>query len=125
MTDLSNSSPLNRQALRWLEQAKVETSDQQSYLAQLAAWGMERVELQDPPVAPNHPDSHDLSSALEALLGADPQRATEWFLEIPEIEPEEQESSLLSELQQAANPEEAGRRAVESAYNVMVAHSPT
>lgn len=123
MTDLSNSSPLNRQALRWLEQAKVETSDQQSYLAQLAAWGLEQAEIQ--PSAPNHPDSHDLTMAIDALLGADPQRATEWFLENPELEPAEQESNLLSDLQQAANPEEAARRTVESAYSVMVAHSPT
>ena len=123
MTDLSNSSPLNRQALSWLEKAKAETSDQQSYLAQLAAWGLERAEIQ--PSAPNHPDSHDLSSAIEALLGADPDRATAWFLENPELEPDEQEASLLSDLQQAQSPEEAAQRTVESAYSVMVAHSPT
>lgn len=125
MTDLSNSSPINRQALHWLEQAKAETSDQQSYLAQLAAWGLEQSEIRDPPIAPNHPDQHDLTSAIEALLGADPDQATAWFLENPELDPAEQESSLLADLQQAESPQQAAQRAVESAYSVMVAHSPT
>lgn len=121
--DLSNSSPLNRQALHWLQQAKAETSDQQSYLAQLAQWGTERLELPEPQTE-REPDSHDLTMALERAMGAEPERATEWLLSNPNLSLEEQTDLLLPQLQQAETPQQAAAAVLETFFDAMTAASP-
>lgn len=122
--DLSNNSPLNQQARHWLDQAKAESSDQVSYLAQLADWGLERTAVPLPkPNSPRQPDRHDLTSAIEAISGAEPEAATEWFLSNPNTSPEDEEANLLQLLQDSQTPQEAAQAVLETTFDMMSASS--
>jgi hypothetical protein len=125
----TNNWPINQAALKWLREAKASPDPEVSYIAQLAAWGLEKGIVEIPsPVSPSQPERHNLESAVDALLGAGPQQAafaSQWFLSNPNLEPDEQADSLANHLDQATTPAEAATIAVETAYDLMVAGSAT
>ena len=125
----SNQWPVNQAALKWLKEAKASPDPAVSYIAQLASWGLEKgiVEI-PPPVSPSQPERHNLESAVDALLGAGPQKAelaSQWFLSNPNLDADEQAENLAGELERATTPVEAAQIAVETAYDLMVAESAT
>ncbi len=120
----SNNWPLNQAALGWLEQAKAEVQPDQSYLAQLAAWGLESGQAEVPrPQSPSQPLRSDLQQTVEALLGQDPLEATVWFLQNPNLPQEDQRRTVADLLKAATSPQEAAQSVVETAYDRMVAES--
>jgi hypothetical protein len=121
----SNLWPVNQLALKWLQAAKEPAEPDMSYLAQPAWWGLDTglVSIQRP-MSPSQPERADLESAVGQLLGYGPklaEAATVWFLENPNLDREEQEDSLVQQLQEAADPEDAAQVVVETAYRLMVA----
>ena len=125
----TNQWPINQAALKWLQEAKASPDPQVSYIAQLAAWGLEKGIVEIPrPVSASQPERHNLESAVDALLAAGPEKAafaSQWFLSNPNLEQDEQAESLVSELQRVTTPAEAATVAVETAYDLMVAESAT
>ena len=125
----TNQWPINQAALKWLQEAKASPDPQVSYIAQLAAWGLEKGIVEIPrPVSASQPERHNLESAVDALLAAGPEKAafaSQWFLSNPNLEQDEQADSLVSELQRVTTPAEAATVAVETAYDLMVAESAT
>ncbi len=123
----SNQWPVNQAALRWLQEGRMSPLASVSYLAQLAAWGLEKNVVSVPrPTSPSQPERHSLQSAVESLLGDGPQEAlhaSQWFLSNPNLDEQEQAESLARQLQQAKDPPEAAQIAVETAYDLMVAES--
>lgn len=123
----SNQSPLNRQALAWLRQAKASPQSEVSYLAQLAEWGLESGRVEIPrPLSASQPERHNLEDAVSSLLRPGREEAafaSQWFLSNPNLPPEEQGVILLRQLSQATTAEEAAQAVVETAYDVMVASS--
>lgn len=120
----SNSLPANRAALPWLQEAKASPDGSVSYLAQLAAWGLDKNVVDVPrPQSPSQPERHNLESAVNALLGAKPDDASQWFLSNPNLAPDEQEASLVQQLGRAKSPQEAAQIVVQTAYDLMVAES--
>ena len=68
----------------------------------------------------------DLESAVGALLNSGPHPAalaSSWFLENPNLDRWEQERSLVQQLRQAKDPQEAAQAVLETAYDLMVAES--
>jgi hypothetical protein len=125
----SNQWPVNQAALKWLREAKASPDEAVSYVAQLAAWGLEKglVEISRP-MSPSQPEHHDVESAVNSLLGAGWEKAagaSQWFLSNPNMSEEEQADNLVWQLEQAKNPQEAAQVAVEAAYDLMVAMSAT
>jgi hypothetical protein len=79
----------------WLRAAKASPEASVSYLAQLAALGLEKGLVNVPrPQSPSQPERHSLESAVEALLGQDAAFATRWFLSNPNLPEEEQTRKL-------------------------------
>jgi hypothetical protein len=123
----SNKSEINQLALKWLEQVDPDAQSGVSYLAQLAHWGLESGEVTVPePRIAGQPSPHNLEIAVGMLLEWGPEkaaRATRWFLSNPNLSLGEQEIFLLEQLRQAESPQEAARRVIEVAYDMLVASS--
>ena len=118
----ANKSLVNQAALKWLDAPDPE----QSYLAQLAMWGLEKGGAQVPrPMSPSQPERYEVESQIEALLAATPSQASRWLLSNPNLEREEQATNLAQQLQDATSPEEAAQIVVQTAYDRMVAESAT
>jgi hypothetical protein len=125
----SNLLVMNQEALKWLHEAKASPMEGISYVAQLAAWGLEKGIVEVPaPMSPSQPERHNLESAVDALLGFGRQEAefaSQWFLSNPNLSKEEQEDNLVERLRDAETPQEAAQVVVETAYDLMVAASAT
>lgn len=125
----ANQLPINQAALKWLREARASPDPAVSYIAQLAAWGLQKDLVEIPrPTSASQPERHNLESAVEALLGAGAQEAafaSQWFLSNPNLEADEQADNLEAGLNQATTPAEAATVAVETAYDLMVAGSAT
>lgn len=122
----SNLWPVNQLALQWLQKAKEPADPGISYLAQLAWWGMESGATVPQPSSTSQPERASLESALGALLGNGPEKAlaaSKWFLENPNLDRWEQERSLVQQLREAKNPEDAAQVMLETAYDLMAAVS--
>jgi hypothetical protein len=125
----SNNWPINQAALAWLREAKASPQEGVSYVAQLAAWGLEKGVVEVPrPISPSQPERHNLESAVDALLRRGPKEAdfaSRWFLSNPNLSEEDQAVNLVWQLEQAKSPQEAAQAVVETAYDLMVAASGT
>jgi hypothetical protein len=120
---------VNQAALRWLKEAKAAPNEDRSYLAQLAWWGLENGIVRiSCPIAPTQPTHDEVETAIGSLLGSGPgeaEFASRWFLSNPNLDEEEQAGNLELMLSEAENAEEAAHLAVETAYDRIVASSPT
>lgn len=122
----SNNWPINRAALNWLQAAEEFPDSEVSYLAQLASWGLERGGAEVPrSQSPSQPERSNLQSAVDALVGARADKASQWFVSNPNLTREEQTRNLLQQLHRARSPQEAAQILVETAYDLMVAESAT
>jgi hypothetical protein len=107
MTDyelLQNKSPLNKAALEWLREANESTEPHHLYLLSLAAWGLANGSEGD------WPDKNQfaLEEQVNLLFGWHPANALVWLVSDPNgPSTSEQEEDLLSELENARNPQEA------------------
>ena len=118
-----NRWPVNQAALHWLRQTKADVRPWVAYLPQLAAWAMEQASVL-PPLAPGLPSRSDLQLALgqlQAAGNAEAARATTFLLGNPNLSPQEQSHVLLSQLQLASGPQEAGKAVLETLYDRLAA----
>jgi hypothetical protein len=125
----SNKWAVNQAALTWLQKADAAPDPSVSYLAQLAWWGLERGGVTvKRPIAPSQPEPHDLENAIGMRLGSgarEAAQASRWFLSNPNLSFEEQAGNLEMQLREAEDPQDAARAVIETAYDLMVAESPT
>jgi hypothetical protein len=109
-----NQLPLNQQALHWLKQARETPDLGLLYLTQLAFWGLENGIV----LRAHKVDPYVLEEQVGYLLkfGPEPQaNVYRWLLTNPNgPETEEQESTLLIELEDADGPLEAACRVLET-----------
>src|SRR5947209_7820465 len=110
-----NNTPLNREALQLLREAKADVAPYSLHLLSLAHWGLEegnaRVE--------NRPA---VEEQVGQLLAWKPENAMAWLLSNPEgAERKEQEANLLRLLQSAESPKRAAELVLEAIYSRQVA----
>jgi hypothetical protein len=124
-----NKWPINQAALAWLRQAKEHPEPAVAYLAQLARWGLDNDQVQvSPPISPQQPQPESVREFVARLVlahGPVPaERATRLILSNPSLTMEEQRDNLLSELQEADDPEQAAQLVVRAIYDLMVVVHP-
>lgn len=119
---LANQLPLNRIAMKWLDEIYPETP-YQSELAVLTLmrWGLDN-HLQFQPKAPHHPDWEQLMYQVNLMSEWEPRNAMA-FLTNPE---DHEGTTVLYPSQLAAEPtaEDAAQLLLENLYDAMVATMP-
>jgi hypothetical protein len=119
MTVPQNNKPLNREALRWLIQAKESPEPHLLHVLTLAHWGLENG------VQGDWRDNH--RSAVEeqvgVMLGWEQAVALKWLLSNPDGS-DDQEEELLRDLQNADSPKRAAAAVLNAIYSRQVSVLP-
>lgn len=116
---LSNRLPANQAALKHLPNADPE----QSYLVQLADWGLSRGLPVSRPQSPSQPGRAEVEQAVDRLLGMSAMQATRWLLSSDNLPADEQAATIELLLNQAQSPQAAAAIVLETLYDRMVAAS--
>lgn len=100
-----NESLVNRQAWRWLKEAKEPPEPWRLHLLKLASWGLENGAKGDWP----EQEEYALDDQVSLLFGWKPENAQAFLFSNPDgpDNPQEQESDLLKALKQANSPQQA------------------
>ena len=111
---LHNKHPLNKAALKWLREAKEAAEPHRPYLLSLAVWGLYNGSEGDWP----EKDLFVLQEGVNLLFGRHPRNVLEFFLSRPGGPSKtEQEADLLSELENAENPQQAAAYVLNKIYS--------
>lgn len=100
-----NKSRVNRQAWKWLKEAKQPTNPWRLYILTLASWGLEEGVEGDWP----EKERYALREQVSLLFGWKPDNVLAWLFSNPDgpDAPKEQEDNLLADLKAAESPEQA------------------
>jgi hypothetical protein len=117
-----NNKPVNREALRWLKEAKEPPEPHRLHLLVLADWGLENGAQGEWPS--NHGPA--VESQVHSLLGWDPKNVQTWLFNNPEgpDDPKEQEENLLRDLENAQSSKQAAAAVLSAIYSRQVSVLP-
>ena len=119
---LANQLPLNRIAMKWLDEIYPEAPGQSELaVLTLMRWGLDN-HLQLQPRAPHHPDWEQLMRQVNLMSEWEPRDAME-FLTNPEGG-ENEEVFSPHDLVEQPTAEDAAEFLLENLYNTMVATAP-
>jgi hypothetical protein len=116
-----NNNPLNRQAHKWLREARAPAPPQYLHLLSLADWGLENgVEGEWP-----ERDRPAVEQQVASLFGWAPNNVLRWLLSNPNgPNRSEQASNLLQSLMWAADPKRAAAVVLSEIYSRQQAACP-